>query len=327
MTGTSPDIQATIRDRVWEASAHPSEPPVMRRPAVYLVGAATVLVLGTNWPIMSRGVDVMPAEWLAAFRLGGAAIMVSAILAARHGIRRPTRHDLPILITVGVGQLAIVTTIVFVALRYVPPGRSAILVYASTLWTFPLAALVLHERITAARVVGLALGCTGLALLLEPWSTDWSDARTLFGFGLLLLASVMNAATTVHVRAHSWRGTPLELMPWLLGVAAAPILVLALALHGLPRVEWTTSTVGIVAYEIVLASGFAVWGSITLARSVPAMSAGLILMATPVVGLASSILLVDEPASIAVAASLVLVLGGVALGLRSDRTTVVVPSP
>jgi drug/metabolite transporter (DMT)-like permease len=276
---------------------------------------------------MSRGVDVMPAEWLAAFRLGGGAILVSAIMAARHGIRRPTRHDLPILLTVGVGQLAIVTTIVFVALRYVPPGRSAILVYASTLWTFPLAAVVLHERLTAARVAGLALGCSGLALLLEPWSTDWSDGRTLFGFGLLLLASILNAATTVHVRAHSWRGTPLELMPWLLTVAATPIFVLALALHGLPHVEWTLSTTGIVAYEIVLVSGFAVWGSITLARSVPAMSASLILMATPVVGLVSSIVLVDESASVAVAVSLVLVLGGVLVGVRADRSAVVVPPP
>ncbi len=248
-------------------------------------------------------------------------------MVARRGIRRPTRHDLPILLTVGVGQLAIVTTIVFVALRFVPPGRSAILVYASTLWTFPLAALVLHERLTAARIAGLALGCTGLALLLEPWSTDWSDGRTLLGFGLLLLASILNAATTVHVRAHRWRGTPLELMPWLLGVAAAPIIVLAFALHGPPHVEWTLSTTGIVAYEIVLVSGFAVWGLITLARSVPAMSAGLILMATPVVGLVSSIVLVDESASVAVAVSLVLVLGGVALGLRSDRSSVIVPPP
>ena len=57
------------------------------------------------------------------------------------------------------------------------------------------------------------------------------------------------------------------------------------------------------------------------------MSAGLILMATPVVGLVSSIVLVDESASVAVAVSLVLVLGGVALGLRSDRSSVIVPPP
>lgn len=329
MTRTSPGAHAaTIHDRVWEASTHPAEPPVMRTPAVYLLGAATVIVLGANWPIMAHGVTVMPAEWLAALRLGGAAMLVAAIMAVRRRIRRPRRHDLPILFSVGVIRLAVVTTSVFAALRFVPPGRSSILVYASTLWTAPMAAIVLHERLTALRVAGLALGCAGLVLLLEPWSLDWSDGRTVAGFGLLLFASIMSAATTVHVRAHSWRGTPLELMPWQLGVAALPITVLALALHGRPQVVWTLSTVGIVAYQIALASAFAVWGAITLMRSVPAISANLILMAVPVVGLLSSIVFVDESASTAVAFSLALVLGGVGLGLLSDRrSAVVVPSP
>jgi drug/metabolite transporter (DMT)-like permease len=329
VTRTPPSPQAAaIRDRVWAASTHPAEPPVMRTPAVYLLGAATVVVLGTNWPIMARGVTVMPAEWLAALRLGGAAVLVAAIMAARYGIRRPRRHDLPILFSVGAIRLAIVTTSVFAALRFVPPGRSSILVYASTLWAAPIAAVVLHERLTALRVVGLALGCTGLVLLLEPWSLDWSDGRTVSGFGLLLFASIMSAATTVHVRAHSWRGTPLELMPWQLGVAALPITLLAFALHGLPHVDWTLSTVGIVAYQIALASAFAVWGAITLMRSVPAISANLILMAVPVVGLLTSIVFADESATTAVALSLALVLGGVGLGLLSDRrSAVVVPSP
>jgi drug/metabolite transporter (DMT)-like permease len=299
----------------------------MRTPAVYLLGAATVIVLGANWPIMARGVTVMPAEWLAALRLAGAAVLVAAVTAARRGIRQPSRHDLPILLSVGAIRLAVVTTSVFVALRFVPPGRSSILVYASTLWAAPIAAIVLHERLTALRLVGLALGCTGLLILLEPWSLDWSDGRTLTGFGLLLFASITSAATTVHVRAHSWRSTPLELMPWQLGVAALPITALAFALHGLPRVEWTASTVAIVAYQVCLASAFAVWGAITLMRSVPAISANLILMAVPVVGLLSSIVFVDEAASIAVAISLALVLAGVGLGLLSDRRgAVVVPS-
>ena len=82
------------------------------------------------------------------------------------------------------------------------------------------------------------------------------------------------------------------------------------------------------AYQIALASAFAVWGAITLTRSVPAISATLILMAVPVVGLLSSIAFFDESASIAVLISLVLVLGGVAFGLRSDRrAAATIPAP
>lgn len=291
----------------------------MRRPAVYLLAAATVTVLGLNWPIMADGVDAMPAMWLAAFRLTGAAVLVGSIMAARSGLRRPTRHDVPILLTVGLLRLSVVTAAVFAALRAVPPGRSSILVYTSTLWAAPMAAVVLHERLTSLRLGGLALGCAGLILLLEPWSLDWSDGGVLTGLGLLLLAAVALAATTVHVRAHRWRATPLELMPWQLAIAAIPIIGIALAVDGPPSVDWTIPTAGIVAYQVALASAFGVWGGLTVMRSLPAISANLAFMAVPAVGLGSSILLVDEPASVAVVLSLALVLAGVALGLLSDR--------
>jgi drug/metabolite transporter (DMT)-like permease len=320
VTRRPPDAsRARTRDRVWESAADPAEPPLMRRPAVYLLGAATVVVWGLNWPIMAEGITRMPPEWLAAFRLAGAAVLMGVIMATRHTVRLPSRHDLPIVLSVGVVGFAVVTTTVFAALRFVPPGRSSIVVYSSTLWTAPMAAIVLSERLTRYRVIGLLCGCTGLVLLLAPWSLDWSDGRTLTGVGLLLFASVMAAAVTVHVRAHSWRGTPLQLMPWLLGVGALPIVILAFAIHGPPHVAWTPSTLAIVTYQIVLASAFAEWGAVTLTRSVPAISATLILMAVPVVGLLSSIAFVDESASAADLISLVLVLGGVALGVLSDR--------
>jgi len=309
----------SIRERLWVPSARPAEPPVMRRPAVYLLAAATVAVLGLNWPIMANGVSAMPALWLAAFRMAGAAALVASIMVARGALRRPSRHDIPILLTVGLLRLAFVTAAVFAALRFVPPGRSSILVYTSTLWVVPMAALVLHERLTPLRLAGLALGCAGLVLLVAPWSLDWSDASVRTGMGLLLLAAIGSAATTVHVRAHRWRATPLELMPWQFAIAVLPVTLIAVAVDGPPSVEWSVSTVGIVAYQIALASAFGVWGGLTVARSLPAISANLMLMAVPAVGLASSILLVNEPASLLVVLSLVLVLAGVGLGLLSDR--------
>ena len=48
--------------------------PVLRSPAVYVLAGGTIAVLGLNWPIMSVGVDHVPPLWLAALRIGGAAI-------------------------------------------------------------------------------------------------------------------------------------------------------------------------------------------------------------------------------------------------------------
>jgi drug/metabolite transporter (DMT)-like permease len=291
----------------------------MRRPAVYVLAAATVLVLGLNWPIMASGVSTMPALWLAAFRMIGAAALVASVMAVRGGLRRPSRHDLPILLTVGLLRLALPVAAVFVALRFVSPGRSSIIAYSASLWAAPMAAIVLGERLTRLRVGGLALGCAGLVLLLDPVSMDWSDAGVLTGVGLLLSAAVASAASSVHVRSHRWHATPLELMPWQFAIAIVPVTAVALAFDGLPSVRWSVPAVAIVGYQVALASAFAVWGGLTVIRSIPAITANLALMAVPVVGLGSSILLGHEAATISVVVSLLLVLAGVGLGLLSDR--------
>ena len=290
----------------------------MRRPAVYVLAAATVAVLGLNWPIMAHGVDLVPPLWLAAFRMAGAAIVVGAVMLPR-GVTPPAREDRAILWSVGLVRLSLVTALVFSALAFVPPGRSSILVYTASLWTVPLAVAFLHERLTRLRIAGLVLGTIGVILLLEPWTLDWGDADLLLGLGMLLVAAIGNAATTVHIRAHRWSGTPLQLMPWQLAIAAIPIAAIAGLVEGLPEIRWTAATVAVVGYQVLLASAFGFWGLLTISRSLPAITTNLILMAVPVVGLVSSIPLADEVLTIAVVASLVLILAGVALGVASDR--------
>jgi drug/metabolite transporter (DMT)-like permease len=305
-----------MRDRLWSSSR--DQAPLMRRPAVYVLAAATVTVLGLNWPIMSVGVDLVPPLWLAAFRIGGASLVVAAAMSPR-GVPHPQAADRPILWSVGLLRLALVTALVFSALEFVPPGRSSILVYTASLWTVPLAVGFLHERLTSFRVAGLALGSIGVVLLFEPWALDWDDSRLLVGLGMLLVAAIANAASTVHIRAHRWAGTPFELMPWQLGLAAAPIAILAVAIEGTPDIRWTAATVAVVAYQVLLGSAFGFWGLLTISRSLPAITTNLTLMAVPVVGLVSSIAITGERLTPAVTVSLVLILAGVGLAVLSDR--------
>ncbi|HET9672763.1 MAG TPA: DMT family transporter [Actinomycetota bacterium] len=305
-----------IHRRVWATGQEQS--PVMRRPAVYVLAVGTVAVLGLNWPIMAHGVDLVPPLWLAAFRMAGAAIVVGAVMLPR-GIGSPSREDRAILWSVGLVRLSLVTALVFSALEFVPPGRSSILVYTASLWTVPLAVAFLHERLTPLRIAGLAVGSVGVVLLLEPWTLDWGDDRLVLGLAMLVIAAVGNASTTVHIRAHRWSGTPLQLMPWQLAIAAIPIAAIALALEGVPTIRWTAGTVAVIGYQILLASAFGFWGLLTISRSLPAITTNLTLMAVPVVGLASSVPLAGERLTVALAASLVLILAGVALGVASDR--------
>jgi drug/metabolite transporter (DMT)-like permease len=296
---------------------------VLHGPLVYLIGAATVLIFGVNWPIMARGDEAMAAMWLAAFRLVGAAVLVFAIVAARGSLSKLSRQDVPVLLSVGLIRVGLVNALVFSALRFVPPGRASVVAYTASLWTLPIAAIWLGEKLTPRRVGGVAAGCLGLVLLLEPWALDWSDARLIIGLGMLLGGAVAMAATTVHIRGHRWCATPLELMPWQLALGAVPTVALAWALEGPPAIDWSVVAVAIIVFQVVFASSFAMWGELTLCRSLPAISANLFLMAVPAVGLGASVLWAGETLTLAAAAGFALILGGVAAGLLSSTSDTV----
>jgi drug/metabolite transporter (DMT)-like permease len=288
---------------------------VLRAPVVYLVGAATILIFGFNWPIMTMGDRAMPAMWLAAFRLVGAASVVFVVVAATGRLSMVTRHDVPIVLSVGLFRIALVNAVVFSALRFVPPGHATFVAFTASLWVLPIAVVWLGERLTPWRVAGVALGCLGLGLLLEPWALDWSDTGTLVGLGLLLTAALASAATSVHIRGHRWHATPFDLLPWQLMVAAVPTVTLAFALEGAPEVQWSAMVVGIIAFQVLPASSFAMWGELTVCRSLPAISANLLFMAIPVIGLGASILFEEDTITPIAGLGCVLILSGVATGL------------
>ena len=215
-------------------------------------------------------------------------------------------------------RLSIVFMLVFMALEIVPPGRSSILIWTSSLWTVPIAVAILGERMSRFRWLGLLAGIIGILFVFEPTRLDWGDSRVLVGHGMLILAAVVTAGVTVHIRAHSWVATPLGLLPWQMLVASAPITILAFAVEGWPAIDWTGQLIAIVVYQGVAASGLAIWGQMTILRAHPAISTSLALMAVPVVGLTSSAIIVGESLTVGVVAGLVLVLGGVALNRIAD---------
>lgn len=304
-----------------EHSQASGSPPVVTRATAYLLLAVVVLILGINWPLLATGLESISPLWLTAFRLTGGALTVLIFATATGELARPPRQDYPIVASVAIFRLALVFILVFGALEFVPPGRSSILVWTTSLWTVPLAAFFVNEHMTRLRWWGLLVGLTGIVLVFEPTRLDWADTRLLLGHVMLLSAAFLTASVSVHVRHHTWASTPLALLPWQLMLAALPMLVIALLVEGVPTIEWTWQLAGIVAFQATLASGVALWGQLTALRTLSAISTNLTLMAIPVLGLTSSALLVDESLTAGVTGGLVLVLAGVGLNIVSDTRT------
>ena len=277
-----------IKGLIWVDDGRTAESRRLTRPAIYLLLATVVLVLGLNWPVMATGIQSITPIWMGVFRVSGALAVVMTVAVLSGNLTLPPRRDLPIVASLAVFRLASVFVLVFFALELVPPGRSSVVVWTTSLWTVPIAAIFLGERMSGRRWAGLALGIVGIIVLFEPWAFDWEEPGVALGHGLLILAAIVNAATAVHIRGHRWSITPLEAIPWQLMGAAAILIVLGLVVDGWPVITWTPQLVWVVLYQGLLATGIAFWAQIVILRNLSAVSTNLTLMAVPVIGVVSS---------------------------------------
>ena len=308
-----------IKDLIWLDDGRTGEARRLTRLAIYVLLATVVLVLGFNWPVMATGIKSITPIWMGVFRVSGALAVAMTVAAASGNLALPPRRDLPIVASLAVFRLASVFVLVFFALELVPPGRSSVVVWTTSLWTVPIAAIFLGERMSGRRWAGLALGIIGIIVLFEPWAFDWEEPGVALGHGLLILAAIVNAATAVHIRGHRWSITPLEAIPWQLLGAAVILIVLGLAVDGWPVIDWTPQLVWVVLYQGLLATGIAFWAQIVILRNLSAVSTNLTLMAVPVIGVVSSAILLGEEITTTLTLALMLVIVGVALNLLSDQ--------
>jgi drug/metabolite transporter (DMT)-like permease len=258
----------------------------------------------------------MPPFTYATLRVAGGLATLVVLLAVRGQLRLPARSDLPIVASVGLGQVATSVALMNLALQVVPAGRSSVLVFTMPLWVAVIMAAVLRVRLARREVLALAVGIAGIALLLNPAAIDWGSGGQLAGSAALLVSAVFWALTTIHVKHHRWAGTPLTLLPWQLLVALAPLVVFALLLENGRSITWEPMTVAVLLFSGPLATGFAVWANQSLTLALGPLVASTGLLAVPVVGLVSGALLLGEPVSALDLAGFALTLAGVALLVR-----------
>ncbi len=264
----------------------------------YLLLACLALVWGIHWPVAKIGLRDLPPFTYGSLRVATGLAVIVAILAARRGLRLPSRHDLPIVLSVGIGQMAAGIALMNLALPLVSAGRSAILVYTMPLWVAMIQLPSLRAGGAARQLAGLAVGLVGIAVLLNPGAIDWGSSGQLLGSAGLLLSAALWAATTIHIRRHEWRGTPLDLMPWQLLTALVPLVLAALVLEAGRQINWTPTAIAAVLFSGPLATALAFWLSQSISRSLSPLATTMGFLAVPVVGLAASAVMLGEPLTV-----------------------------
>lgn len=282
--------------------------------------AVVVLAWGFNWIVAKALLQSAPPVWMIAIRSAIALVVLFALTLATGDLRLPQRGDVPVIVNIALLHMAAYAVLMGIGLQYVAAGRSIVLGFTTPLWVIPGAMLFLGERLTPARAFGVALGLGGLALMFNPAEFDWSDKRGLMGNGLLLLAAFCWAISIVHIRRHKWISTPYRLVFWEALLATVLLVPLALFFEGVPHIAWNAKVVLLFAYAGVVGVALAYWAMAMVNRSLPAVTTSLGVLATPVVGVLGSVVVLDEPLSLSLLAAMALIIGGIAVGTTAGTT-------
>jgi len=223
------------------------------------------------------------------------------------------RDGWPIILSVDALQLTCFFAFANLGVQSVPPGRSGVLAYTTMLWMVPLSWAV-GEKVGARALVGAALGVAGIVVLIDPLRFDWSDRAVLFGYGWLLLAGFTWALAILHARSHRWRMSPLDVLPWQMGVATVLLWSLALIVEPSGYLDLEQSSLWLaLLYLGVLAGPTATWAAVSIARALPPVTGSLGMLGVPLLAIASSVLLVGEPVTWPLAIGTLLVIAGIAI--------------
>ena len=308
-----------VSQEVVSRAPKPAETPRGSRvsqaipPAGLLQLAGSIVLLGGAWPATKYAfmLGATPA-WFAVGRAGLSGLAAFAALALLGRLRLPRRADLPAVFAVGLLQLAAFFALAHEATSWIPAGRTAILANTTTIWIVPLSLIVLGEAISPRRWIATGFGLAGVAVLVSPWSIDWTSRQVLIGHAFLLGAALAFAVAIVAVRARPPSSTMLELLPWCFGLATLVLLPLAL-LHapggGIGQNPGAWLILGLIG---LVAGPVGTWCVMQASATLPAMVASIGFLATPAAGLLLAALWLGEAMTPALIAGSALILAGLA---------------
>lgn len=269
--------------------------------------AGLTFAWGFNWTAMKVSLAEVPPWTFRSLCLGlGAGVLFAALRAGGQNLAVP-KGERGRLAMLAFFNITCWNVLVAFGLLSIPSGRAAILAYMMPAWAIPLSILVLGERFTGRKLMGLAFGMLGLVLLLGDGLASLGSAPV--GSLLVLGASVSWALGTVLQKRYPMSMPAGPYTAWIMLLGGVPIFVGALAFDDLRALAdiglWPALAV---AYNVLVAFAWAHWAWIKLATSVPVGVFSLSMLVIPVVGVISGMLFLGERPSWAEYAALVLVL-------------------
>lgn len=207
-----------------------------------------------------------------------------------------------------------------VGVTYTSGTHSVLILGLNPLFTTVFAGWLMKEQITWSKAVGVILGLGGLIMVV---SGNLQDNASIFGDGIMLVATIAFVIGSLFVKKATRFASPLVVAAYSHCIAAIGLVVLGIFAN---PVWHYTGNLGVVPIAVILFSSVlstalgAVWWNAGI-QKIGASSASLFPNLSPIIGVFASAFFLGEQVGWQHIVSLLLVVAGVCLG------TGVVPIP
>ncbi|HET8706422.1 MAG TPA: EamA family transporter [Pseudomonadales bacterium] len=265
---------------------------------------------GVNWPIMKMVITEVP-RWT--FR--GSCLVVASfgMFAIAHfsgnSLKVPAGRWLQMW---GLTSFNIIGWNVFAiyGISMLPSGRAAILGYTMPIWSMALSAWLLNEGFSFRRALGLALGMSGMGVLLFSEISKIGQAP--MGVIFMLAAAICWACGLVLFKRNPVPMPTSSFTAWQMLLGGLPVMLVGLVKES---VDWSEVSFwpyfGLV-YNVFVAFLFCYWAWNRLVQLVPVAVSSLGSLIVPVVGVFSGMLILGEQPQLQDFLALILVMGALA---------------
>ncbi|MDP8949564.1 MAG: DMT family transporter [Actinomycetota bacterium] len=287
-----------------------------KRRFVVLAFSLLVLFWGSAFAVVKIGLDFSPPVLFAGLRtlIGGLAMVAVAFL---WGGSPNLRRDWPVFLLLALFNVVLFIGLQTYAILYLPSGSAAVLVYLQPILVGLLAWLVLGEPLSAAKLVGLLLGFSGIvAVSMESISGD-TNAISPVGVILGAASALSWALGTVYFKQYEARVSTLwaVAVPFLIGGVALTALGLVVEPWG--EVSWTGPFMASILYSSLVGISLAwvIW--FALVRAGEASRVAAYIFAVPLTAVLIGVVFLDEPLGYTLLIGAFLVVSGIYLVNRT----------
>ncbi len=277
-----------------------------------------VLVLGFSWPINKVGLGyTSPSNYMELRFVIGTLAMFLIAWIGKH-LKVPNKRDIPIILAVGLFQMAIMMNLANYGLSIVGAGQATFLAFTVSVWIIPISAC-LNRKISFLESLSFLLGILGIGCLIQLWNIESSN--TWKGYLILILSAFSWAVGILCARHMKWHRPPIQLLPWQLLLATLCTLTIA-QFQGIPFFPKTSDLifVGSLLYTGIISIAMGYWLLILVGKHLSPAINSLGLLFVPILSLCISILFLHEQISLNIVGGVVLLTLGSLIHIYAGRS-------